>query len=224
MRVLGSGKAHDELAGMAVLLLGLAGTLATTPALADDLMLTGFPSIVLSGGSAKAQTRPMQKPFDNEMKTSAMDVVLERTTLDDIVARFGGTIHKRGNRAASIGWICYEVKVGDHFDRHWFIADGSSDEGENVLTTIAGEEGDKPQAGCELGAEELASWTLPVPDLKAGRKELDTAFGTATDNGIIRYAHLGRPDAKGHAKLQALAYRLKDGQVNGVALSQHTTK
>lgn len=224
MRFLGTQIADGKYSVVAIRSISFAAILATAPTWAEDLMLTGFPSIVLSGGSAKAQTHPIQQPFDNEMKANTMDVVLEKTTLDEVVSKFGGTIRRRGNAAASVGWICYEVRVGDHYDRQWFIADGSSNEGKNVLTTIAGDESDKAQAGCELGAKELASWTLPVPDLNAGRKELDAAFGTAIDDGIIRYAHLGRPDAKGHAKLQALVYRLKDGQINGVALSQHTTK
>ncbi|WP_149761529.1 hypothetical protein [Neomesorhizobium albiziae] len=193
-------------------------------AAADDLRLTGFPSLVLSGLAADAQQLPMRGPFDNTIKADTLDIVLEKTTLDEVVAQFGGTIHNRGNDAAPVSWLCYEVKIGDRYNRQWFISDGRGAEGKGVLTTIAGDEGDAAQSGCEVGPETLSHWTLPVPSLDGGEKDLVATFGAATSDGIIRYTHNVQPDADGKGKLQSLVYRLKDGQIDGVALSQYTLR
>ena len=48
----------------------------------------------------------MRGPFDNPIKADTLDIVLEKTTLDDVVAQFGGTIHNRGNDAAAVSWLC----------------------------------------------------------------------------------------------------------------------
>ena len=191
--------------------------------LADDLMLTGFPSIVLSGGLARVKTYPMREPFDSTLKTDILDVSLEKTTLDDVVKAFGGKIRTRGDKAASVSWVCYEVEIGNHYTHEWFIADGGTGEGKHILTTLAGEESDDAMSGCEIGPKELMNVKLPVPALDKSNKDLEAAFGVAVSNGIIRYAHAGRSDQDGRAKLQFLVYRLKEGHITGIALVQRTS-
>jgi hypothetical protein len=191
--------------------------------LADDLMLTGFPSIVLSGGSAKAQAHPMREPFDATLKAGTLDVTLEKTTLDDVVTAFGGKMHTRGDKEASVSWVCYEVEIDNHYTREWFIADGGTGVGKHVVTTLAGDQSDEAMSGCKAGPKELANLKLRIPALNKTNKDLEAAFGAAVSNGIIRYAHAGPPEQDGKVKLQSLVYRLKDGQITGVALVQHTS-
>ncbi|ATU90423.1 hypothetical protein [Phyllobacterium zundukense] len=194
------------------------------PVQADDVKLSGFPSLILSGGTAKSTSYPVPKPFDNLVKADTLDISFGRTTLDEIQKQFGGEIHTRGEGSESASWLCYQVALDGHASNLWFISNGESSGTKRMLTMVSAEESDAARSGCSQGPETLTEWVLPVPGLKNDENDLQKAFGASVNDGIIRYSNQTRPDGKGLITLQALVYRLKGGSIDGISFSQITTK
>jgi len=198
--------------------------LSLQQAQADDVKLSGFPSLILSGGTAKSTSHPIAKPFNNLVKADTLDVAFGQTTLDEIQKQFGGEIHTRGEGADSASWLCYQVALNGHASNLWFISNGEGSGSKRLLTMVSEEESDAARSGCSQGPETLTTWMLPVPGLKDGEQNLQDAFGASVNDGIIRYSNETGPDNKGFTTLQALVYRLKDGKIDGMSFSQITTK
>lgn len=191
---------------------------------ADEIRLSGFPSLILSGGTAKTTSHPIPKPFDNLVKADTLDVGFGRTTLDEIQKQFGGDIRARGEGPESVNWLCYQVALDGHASNLWFISNGEASKAKRLLTMVSAEESDAARSGCSQGPETLTNWMLPVPGLKDDEQKLKLVFGVSQTDGIIRYTNETGPDSKGFTTLQALVYRLKGGKIDGVAFSQVTTK
>lgn len=209
---------------MAALAFAASSLLPLQAAYSDDVKLSGFPSLILSGGTAKSTSFTIPKPFKNLMKADTLDIVLGQTTLDDIQKQFGGEIRKRGAGTDAASWLCYQVALDGHASNLWFIANGQSSGSKRMLNMISAEESDTARSGCSQGPETLTEWVLPVPGLKDDESALQKAFGSAVHNGIVRYSNRMAPDSNGLVTLQALVYQLDDGQIDGVSFSQITTK
>lgn len=191
---------------------------------ADDVKLSGFPSLILSGGAAKSTSHSIPKPFENSVKADTLDVGFGRTALDEIQKQFGGEIRTRGAGTDAASWLCYQVALDGHASNLWFISNGEGSGSKRLLTMVAAEESDTARSGCSQGPETLTTWMLPVPGLKDGEQNLQAAFGASVNDGIIRYSNETGPDNKGFTTLQALVYRLEDGKIDAVSFSQITTK
>ncbi len=192
---------------------------------ADDVKLSGFPSLILSGGTAKSTSYSMPKPFENLIKADTLDVRFGQTTLDQVQKEFGGEIRKRAEGPASANWLCYQVALDGHASNLWFISNGEAGGGsKRLLTMVSAEESDTARSGCSQGPETLTMWVLPVPGLKDGAPQLQKTFGESVDDGIIRYSNEHGPDANGVITLQALVYRLKGGEIDGISFSQIAAK
>jgi hypothetical protein len=191
---------------------------------ADDVKLSGFPSLILSGGTAISTSHSIPKPFNNLVKADTLDVGFGRTTLDEIQKQFGGAIHTRGEGTDAASWLCFQVALDGHASNLWFISNGEASGSKRLLTMVSAEESDVARSGCSQGPETLTEWVLPVPGLKDDERALQDAFGSSLNDGIIRYSNETGPDSKGFTTLQALVYQLKDGNIDGMAFSQITTK
>jgi hypothetical protein len=203
----------------------IGGSLLALPqANADDVKLSGFPSLILSGGAAEATSHSIPKPFKNLVKADTLEVGFGRTTLDEIQKQFGGEIRTRGAGTDATSWLCYQVALDGHASNLWFISNGEGSGSKRLLTMVTAEESDTARSGCSQGPETLTDWMLPVPGLKDGEQNLQDAFGASVNDGIIRYSNETGPDNKGFMTLQALVYRLKDGKIDGMSFSQITTK
>jgi hypothetical protein len=209
---------------MSAIALVAGSLLILQPANADDVKLSGFPSLILSGGAAKSTSHPIAKPFNNLVKADTLDVSFGRTTLDEIQKQFGGEIRTRGAGSESTSWLCYQVALDGHASNLWFISNGEGSGSKRLLTMMSAEESDAARSGCSQGPETLTDWMLPVPGLKDGEQNLQDAFGASVNDGIIRYSNEAGPDSKGFTTLQALVYRLKNGKIDGMSFSQITTK
>ncbi len=190
----------------------------------DDVKLSGFPSLILSGGTAKSTSYTIPKPFKNLIKADTLDIIFGQTTLDEIQKEFGGEIRKRGAGADVASWLCYQVALDGHASNLWFISNGQAAGSKRLLNMVSAEESDTARSGCSQGPETLTEWVLPVPGLKDDERVLQNAFGASVNDGIVRYSNQMPPDSNGLTTLQALVYRLNDGQIDGISFSQITTK
>lgn len=191
---------------------------------ADDVRLSGFPSLILSGGTAKSTSYQMPKPFNNMLKADMLDISFGATTLDAIQKAFGGEIRTRGSGANGVSWLCYQVALDGHASNLWFISNGEAAGSKRLLTMVSAEESETARSGCSQGPETLTAWMLPVPGLKDDETDLQKAFGMSIHDGIIRYSNEQGPNSNGVTTLQALVYRLDEGKIDGMSFSQVTAK
>lgn len=200
-------------------------TLLSTELAASDDKLSGLPSLVLGGQTATAQTLQFDTPFENQVNAGSLTIVLEKTTLDDIKATFGGNVRSRSVEGLSIGWLCYELETGDLPRRIWLVANGrdAATPGEKPVTFISTEEVSDNADRCDTPTVALAPLLLPVPTLKDGTEALEKRFGAAPKQGMVRYSH-EQPGEQNTTVMQSLVYRLKDGRIDGIAFTQVTSK
>lgn len=211
-----------------VLSSGIAATvlaLFSTELSASDDKLSGLPSLVLGGQTATAQTLQFETPFNNLVNAGPLSIVLEKTTLDEVHAAFGGKIRSRSVEDLSIGWLCYELSTGDLPRRIWFVANArdAAAPAKKPVTFISTEEVSSDADTCDTPTVALAPLLLPVPTLKDGTADLEKRFGAAPKQGMVRYAHQ-QPGEQNTTVMQSLVYRLKDGQIDGIAFTQVTSK
>ncbi|MBB4186304.1 hypothetical protein [Sinorhizobium terangae] len=201
------------------LLLSSAGSMS-----AKDSRLSGLPSMILGGQTAEAPTYNFEQPFVEEVKAPTITIVLDKTTLDDIKAAFGGEVRIRSAGDVAVGWLCYTFASQSAQRDVWFIANdmqAGSGAGQ-VVNMIAVEEVAEDQPDCDKGQFDLADWTIPVPTLGDDKASLHQRFGNAPESGLVRYAHEG---ASADAQIsQSLVYRLKDGKIDAVAFTQIKSK
>lgn len=209
---------------LSVLSAVLATAVMTTTALAADPQLSGFPTTILSGKTARAKMHPLPGPFGNTVTVNSTQIVFEKTTLEDIQKQFGGSIQTRGDSKIFLSWVCYNVPFGDHFSRVWFVSNGEADGPRHLLTMVSAEETKKKLATCSDGDPSLAAWKIPVPGLRQTSAELMKDFKASTNDGVIRYFHETSKDSAGGSSLQSLVYLLKGGDIAAVAFSKVGTK
>lgn len=207
--------------GIAAILLSL----TSTELAASDDKLSGLPSLVLGGQTATAQTLQFETPFDNKVNAGSLTIVLEKTTLDDVKATFGGTVRSRSVEGLSIGWLCYELSTGDLPRRIWLVANGRDADAadKKPVTFISTEEVSGAADKCDTPTVALAPLLLPVPTLKDGTDALEKRFGAAPKQGMVRYSHQ-QPGEQNTTVMQSLVYRLKDGLIDGIAFTQVTSE
>ncbi|MBP1886749.1 hypothetical protein [Sinorhizobium mexicanum] len=205
----------------------LTGALATALLLfsaggmsAKDGRLSGLPSLILGGQTAEAQTYNFEQPFVEEVKTPTITIALDKTTLDDIKAAFGGEVRMRSAGDIAVGWLCYTFASQSVQRDVWFIANDmqAASAAKQVVNMIAIEETSEDQPDCDKGQFDVQDWTIPVPTLGDDKASLQQRFGNAPESGLVRYAHEG---AGADAQIsQSLVYRLKDGKIDAVAFTQ----
>ncbi|OOG70338.1 hypothetical protein BLJAPNOD_04562 [Ensifer sp. M14] len=201
-------------------------TLLSTELAASDDKLSGLPSLVLGGQTATAQTFQFETPFNNLINAGSLAITLEKTTLDEVKATFGGNIRSRTVEGLSVGWLCYELSTGDLPRRIWFVANGRSDAttpAQKPVTFISTEEVSGDADKCDTPTVALAPLLLPVPTLKDSAADLEKRFGAAPMQEMVRYAHQQQGE-QNMMVLQSLVYRLKNGHIDGIAFTQVTTK
>lgn len=199
--------------------------LFSTGLAASDDKLSGLPSLVLGGQTATAQTFQFETPFNNLVNAGPLSIVLEKTTLDEVKAAFGGNIRSRSVEGLSIGWLCYELATGDLPRRIWFVANArdAATPAQKPVTFISTEEVSGNTDKCDTPTVALAPLLLPVPTLKDGAADLEQRFGAAPIQEMVRYAHEQQGE-QNTTVLQSLVYRLKDGKIDGIAFTQVTSK
>ncbi|PQZ29343.1 hypothetical protein CQZ93_03535 [Ochrobactrum vermis] len=190
---------------------------------ADGYKLTGFPALILGGGTATA-TVQYREPFQNLVKIGSVDVSLGATSLAQIREILGGSTHMREALGLKTSWLCYEITKDNLSRRIWFISDGFSNQEAKkaILSLIATEVADDKAQDCSTPKIDLTEIVLPVPALDDDRKKLEDRFGATDAKKFIRYANEQR-NSEAIVK-QSLVYRLDGDQITGVGFSQATAR
>ncbi|MDK1493760.1 hypothetical protein QN219_27600 [Sinorhizobium sp. 7-81] len=117
------------------------------------------------------------------------------------------------------------IPARDDQRRVWFVADGEDASGAKpTLTMVSTEETEERRDDCDKGQFDVSSWRLPVPTLGDSPHDLRQRFGNAPDEGIVRHAHENPGGNAGAGISQSPVYRLKGGQIDGLAFSQATSR
>jgi len=209
-------------------LVGMAGmifvVLSCSSAHAQNDKLSGFPAMVLGGQTAKATTVQFSVPFDNLIRLADKDVSLGKTSLDEIQAVVGGTVHGHTTSSLKTAWLCYEV-TGDNLPRRiWFISDGMNRKKgqEAILNLISAEIITDKSAKCGRPRIDLTNLKLPVPALKDNKHALEERLGKVSAKQFARYSNEHK--VSGATVEQSLVYQLDGDRIIGVAFSQAAAK
>jgi hypothetical protein len=125
--------------------------------------LHGFGREVWRSKSSEAHVTHLKAPPALRILVGGETLELERTTLSNLVKRFGGSVHSWGDAGDSIYWVCYN----DAPTRRtlWFVSDemGGSDKAVMALAPAADGGGDHD--GCARPAAPIANVTINIPTL-----------------------------------------------------------
>jgi hypothetical protein len=120
---------------------------SVSTALGADVDMHDFGREVWRSKSSEAHVIHLKAPPTLQIVVGGEILELEGTTLSDLVKRFGGSIHSRGDAGDSIYWVCYN----DAPTRRtlWFVSDemGGSDKAVMALA-LAADGGGGNQDGC----------------------------------------------------------------------------
>ncbi len=177
----------------ALLLAGaaLAATIDPGPIPGLRLLADGLP------GSANEVTKTPVPALD--VQAGGMKIELEKTTLAEIAAKFGGEINTTGEEAA-FAWLCYAtpaIGTGGASLTWFYAVDANAQRVSGVAVEYAP---DELPPGC-LKQETPLGLTTGLPGLGAPVADLDTVFGKATaDSGVpgtVAYMFGSKPEENG---------------------------
>jgi len=153
----------------------------------------------------------------NAIKVGKLEVVLQRTRLNEIRKAYGGTIQRQGDGSERADWLCYYADGANV----WFVANALG--GFEFVMMVAAEAAKKPGAGCEDAPADFAVPSFGVPGLGAGIAELKDTFGSApVRSGKISYrADEPGADALGTANnAQYIGYVVSGKKVTGIGIGE----
>lgn len=146
-------------------------------------------------------------------------VTLEVTEMADIVAAFGGEIHRQGEAGEAAAWLCYTR--GDR--TFWFYSDGEMGGGKVNMVAVDDTPRASAGAGCleaprafdsiDFGVRTFGDWMSVMATFGKVEPAEDGTFGYATIDEVTRD---GRPYYIG----QELVYRLERDHIVAVAVLQ----
>lgn len=189
------------------------------PALADGAHLSGLPAALLSGAAAEGTQHDLAKPPALVVKAGTLTVALDKTTLAEIAAAFGGTIQHAADQGTSADWLCYSVAAAGPNQNIWFLSDGKAG-GASHHVTLAGTVYGDPRSDCPAPQGGLTGlgFAAPVPGLGGSLADIEAAFGAVdARDGMVAYLNQGPVSTNGTAPLNGLNYLVKSGSIVGVA-------
>lgn len=154
-----------------------------------------------------------------------LPVTLERTTLADVAAAFGGTVSEGGTGAARVSWLCYAGTVPAGASVFWFVSSAAAEGGAQPVTTVAVEpQGAGGPGTCPPAPEALTGIDAGIPGPGTPLADLRKALGVATPGpvGHVHYAVVFPAEAAGARTQQTVVYTGARGKVTGLALSAAT--
>jgi hypothetical protein len=161
------------------------------------------------------------------MKLGEMEILLEKTSLTQIAATFGGVISTSNKENAGISWLCYATPATATAPASltWFAADGvmSTNYGVNYVITEIAPAGTTPTCAAPSVPLELTTdfpaLGAPVADVTAKIPGLD-----GKDDGVLSYggeaplpAYL---DLKEGATGRVVNYAITAGKVTATTVMQ----
>jgi hypothetical protein len=156
-------------------------------------------------------------------------IQLEHTPLESVRKQFGGKMQGAGDAGLAVMWLCYAGKDSEQRPVvYWFASNDEMSGIHHEVTQIAiqANPGAIAPKGCGAAPAGLTGVDFGVPSV-----------GAASD-AVVKHFGAGRPDAKGYlgyasqvsvkepkdfTVTQSVQYRLRDGVVTTISVSQVTT-
>lgn len=186
----------------------------------------GF-KLLLSEELLTENLEPMPVPA---IKLGGMDLLMEKTNLTELAAKFGGDIATSNKENAGISWLCYVTAATDASPASltWFASDGimGMNYGVTAIVTEVAPAGDTPTCAAPTVpldmTSDFPSLGAPVADVSAKLAGLD-----ATKDGILSYggeaplpAYLNLTEG---ATTRVINYAIAGGVVTMTTLMQVTS-
>jgi len=209
----------------------LATAMLVTPVMASEIDATepttpGF-KLLRSEELLTENVEPMPSPV---VKLGDMEIQLEKTTLIDLAAKFGGDIATSNKENAGISWLCYTTPATGTAPASltWFASDGimGMNYSINFIVTEVVPAGDTPTCIAPTASlnmtSDLPGPGSPVADVTAKLAGLDpTQDGTLSYGGEAPLpAYLDFPGA---STGRTINFAIAGGVVTATTLSQVST-
>jgi hypothetical protein len=172
---------------------------------------------------AKLHSSPITK-----ISLGKLDVILETTTLKDIIRSAGvGTIEHNGDASESQYWICYTATAGNKFQRIWIMS-GEMGGDQHDVNSFQVEAAVLPTKFNHC--PELPAHLTPMSFGKSiwigsSQRQIKDWLGEsiATTNGWSFYSYSGPSSLKGFDEATLIGVRIINGRVVSLFASKSTS-
>lgn len=209
-----------------------AATTASTssPPARPQPRLGNFVGLVFSGTTGESAPE-IDMDFAAGATLGTTPLLFEKTTLDNLVTTYGGTIHSQGDAGDAVSWLCYTQHARTRADTPrtvWFTSTSEMAGSGHTLSMVAVENVDAGRvSGCLTAPKGFTFPSFGVPAVGASFGDLKSRFKTLhRDRQGNVYFDSIRPlnDGTGSSVYQTLGYRVnRKGRILAIALSQVTT-
>ena len=199
----------------------LTAFICVSAAEAGDAALRGFGDEVWGAKTPTPRTIELKAPLALQIFVGGQKLMLEQTTLADLVKRFGGAAHSQGDAGNAIDWVCYS----DATTRRtlWFASDEMGGARKAVMSfALAVGDGGSEGNGCDKPTTPLGKVVLNLPSLGGSVADINREFGAGLDHSPSILLSGSRPKGKDATRQTWIQYKLNDGRIVGVAVGQST--
>ncbi|MFT3811566.1 MAG: hypothetical protein QM698_16765 [Micropepsaceae bacterium] len=193
----------------------LAAALLAGAALAATIDPGSTPGLSLLNDGLPGSANEASKSPDVAITAGGMKIELEKTTLAEVAAKFGGEVNTTGEEA-SFAWLCYAapaIGTGGASLTWFYAVDANAQLVSGIATEYAP---DETPPGCTK-LETPIGLTTGLPGLGAPVADLDTVFGKATaDSGIpgtASYMFGSKPEGNGFVARTEAKYIMGDTHI-----------
>ena len=157
-----------------------------------------------------------------------LGIQLEITRLDTVKKQFGGVVRGAGDAGDAVTWLCYAGKSAEQPVVYWFASNDemSGDHHEVTQVAVQANPSGKAPAGCGDAPPALTEINFGVPSVRSTLDAVAKHFGTAKPDakGYLSYAsEVAVKEPKDFTVTQSVQYRVRDGMVTTISVSQVTT-
>ena len=190
--------------------------LLATPALADPTREGGFADAVSRGLFDLDTMAPLQVKV-GEIEIGDLTVAMEKTSLTDIAAAFGGPINNEGEAGEHMVWTCY----GAGQSTLWFMSDGEMGGGKLNIFAF---EAKAPRVDWNCGTlPDDISVKAGIPGLGASSEDVRAIVGPSRAGADGRFSYTGEAPSKteyGFTIYQDVVYEEQAGSIVAFAVEQ----
>lgn len=153
-------------------------------------------------------------------------ITLEKTTLAEVQARFGGQIQRHGEAGEAQNWLCYAVEGSPDWPAQyvWVVSDSEMGGPEGHVTMIGAEVNTVlDRADCTRAKSGAMDLVIGAPGLTTTDADLVSHFGSAPRDAAdtVTYSYIANENGADIG--QSLTYRLVDNRIVAFVVDQITT-
>ncbi len=200
----------------------------TTPAASEPAPRPSAPTAyeILHLPDAPPSTS-LKSPPASKLTAGDLAIVLERTTLKTVQARFGGHLYWGGDAAGSVTWLCYAktLRTGGAVV-YWFISNNEMGGGTGITQVAVQRLASAPDRRCAPAPARLTGIDFDAPSIGASLAGVREHFGGGRPaDGYLSYENeiASGPKANQATTVRSLVYHFEDGVVNTISVEQVTS-